>query len=387
MVEDLTYKQHVAAATISGNLFDGIGAGPVGTAVGGEYRKEIGDVTHGDIPNYTDYAFTYGLDYGGSIEVIEGFGELNVPVMANSPFFELLEVNGAVRWTKNTAKNAYTNEYKSTEAVSYKLSAYLGNRRRRAACAVRARAISVRRASANCSCAMCRAKKVHRSASSTTRGYATIGNDDPTPILAGGSFALAPEKADTTTAGVVFRPSNSFPGLSLSVDWYQIEVRPTRWARSAGSGSSICATGSICFCERLTFGITDQDITFIDARQVNISNADRSGLRFRSRLHAAPVRHLDSLGGSLNLRLLANHQYDLKNQFDPSAPIVDFAGQTGPVLVRRQFQLRPGMGAQRPSSAYDSGPFNATLSVRRISEGIYNVERKGPEDEGYAGRA
>ena len=33
--------------------------------------------------------------------------------------------------------------------------------------------------------------------------------------------------------------------------------------------------------------------------------------------------------------------------------------------------------------SYDSGPFNVTGSMRRISAGIYNVERVGPEDAGF----
>jgi iron complex outermembrane receptor protein len=33
--------------------------------------------------------------------------------------------------------------------------------------------------------------------------------------------------------------------------------------------------------------------------------------------------------------------------------------------------------------SYDNGGFNATVSARRINSGIYNVERIGPEDEGY----
>src|SRR5690606_20495881 len=84
--------------------------------------SEEGDVTHGDIPNYTDYAFTFGLDYGGSIKVLEGFAELNVPVLRDSAIGELLEFNGAIRWTRNKAADAYTDEERKSEATSYKIS-------------------------------------------------------------------------------------------------------------------------------------------------------------------------------------------------------------------------------------------------------------------------
>ncbi|HEX9805851.1 MAG TPA: TonB-dependent receptor plug domain-containing protein, partial [Alteraurantiacibacter sp.] len=121
VVEDFIYDQHVIAATINGTLFEGW-AGPIGAAAGAEYRSESGDVTHGDIPNYTDYAFTFGLDYGGSIEVIEAFGEVNVPVFRDSAIGESFDLNGAVRWTQNKASNSYTNEETKNEAVSWKIS-------------------------------------------------------------------------------------------------------------------------------------------------------------------------------------------------------------------------------------------------------------------------
>ncbi|MEG3151369.1 hypothetical protein U1769_15855 [Sphingomonas sp. ZT3P38] len=47
----------------------------------------------------------------------------------------------------------------------------------------------------------------------------SAGGDDPTPILGGGSFALTPEKADTTTLGAVFAP-RFLRNLKLSADWY-----------------------------------------------------------------------------------------------------------------------------------------------------------------------
>jgi iron complex outermembrane receptor protein len=372
VVEDLIYTQNVAAATISGDLFDGFGAGPVGTAVGVEYRKESGDVTHGNIPNYTDYAFTYGLDYGGSIEVIEGFGELNVPVISGSPFFELLEFNGAARWTRNTAENSYTNEKQTTEEISYKLSGIweigaglrLRGSRSRDIRAPGFRELFVRNVPTEEGSSL---------GIVDNPDIATVGNDDPTPILAGGSFALTPEKADTTTAGIVFRPE-FIPGLRLSADWYQIEVQDAIGTLGGQRIVDFCNQYDL-FCDRITFA-SPTNITFIDARQVNLSNVTVRGFDFEADYT------IGLPAGTLNVRLLANHQYDVRYQIDPSAPVIDFAGQTGPVQVGGNFNPSPEW-VFNGFLTYDTGPFNATVSVRRISEGIYNVERKGPEDEGY----
>ena len=90
-----TYKQDVAAANLRGDLFDGFGAGPVKLATGVEWRREHGNVTHNlaNQPWYTDYFLSYGLDYGGTTEVLEGYGELNVPVFQDSPVGKYLELD------------------------------------------------------------------------------------------------------------------------------------------------------------------------------------------------------------------------------------------------------------------------------------------------------
>jgi iron complex outermembrane receptor protein len=388
VVEDFIYDQHVAAVSVNGTLFDGW-AGPIGAAAGAEYRSEGGDVTHGDIPNYTDYAFTFGLDYGGEIEVIETFGELNVPVFRNLPIGELFELNGAVRWSKNTATNSYTSEKTSTEAVSWKVSGIYeigGGLRLRGSRSRDIRAAGFR-------------ELFERNAPSeegSTLGIvdnpdrAPNANDDATPILNGGSFALEPEKADTTTLGVVFRP-DFVPGLRLSVDWYQIELKDAVSILSAQTIVDFCEDYSL-FCDRITrdadtgvaFGLPgDGGITFIDARRVNLGSVAIRGFDFELdyRLQLSDISQ--SLGdGRLGLRLLANHQYDQVVQPDPSVESRDFAGQTGPVLGGGNLSPTPDW-MFTGFLTYDNGGFNATLSMRRINSGIYNIDRIGPDDPRY----
>jgi outer membrane receptor protein involved in Fe transport len=388
VVEDFVYSQHVAAASVNGTLFDGW-AGPIGAAAGAEYRSEGGDVTHGDIPNYTDYAFTFGLDYGGDIEVFEAFGELNVPLLRDSPIGELLEVNGAARWSKNTATNSYTDEETSNEAVSWKLSGIYeigGGIRLRGSRSRDIRAAGFR-------------ELFERNAPSeegSTLGIvnspdrAPNANDDATPILNGGSFALEPEKADTTTAGIVFQPE-FVPGLRLSADWYQIELEDAVSILGAQTIVDFCEDYTL-FCDRITRGPDtgvafgqpgDGGITFVDARRVNLGSVTVRGFDFELdyRLNLADVSQ--ALGdGRLGLRLLANHQYDQVVQPDPSVESRDFAGQTGPVFGGGNLSPTPDWMFSGFLS-YDNGGFNTTLSMRKINSGIYNIDRIGPDDPGY----
>lgn len=380
VVEDFVYDQHVIAASINGTLLEGW-AGPIGAAVGAEYRSESGDVTHGDIPNYTDYAFTFGLDYGGSIEVIEAFGEVNVPVFRDSPIGEFFDLNGAVRWTQNKASNSYTNEETKNEAVSWKISGIYeigGGVRLRGS-----RSRDIRDAGF---------RELFQRNVPTEEG-STLGivdnpnipgspgvGDDPTPILNGGSFALEPEKADTITAGIVFQPE-FVPGLRLSADWYQIELNDAVTILGGQRIVDFCFDFDL-FCDRITFAAPN-DITFVDARQVNLGNMTVRGFDFELdyRLHLADVSQV--LGsGVLGVRLLANHQYDFEVQADPTVPVVDFAGQTGPIQGGADFNPSPEW-IWSGFLTYDNGGFNTTLSMRKVGSGIYDVERIGPEDPGY----
>jgi outer membrane receptor protein involved in Fe transport len=380
--EDFNYRQHVLAGSVQGTVYEGWGAGPISAAGGIDYRSEGGDVTHGDIPFYNDFAFTFGLDYSGDITVLEGFTELNVPVFADFALGDLLELNGAVRYTRNHAVNNDTDEKKTSEAVSWKISGIyditdglrLRGSRSRDIRAAGFRELFLR--------------NVPTESGSTSGivenpwlpGTPPIG-DDPTPILNGGSFALSPEKADTTTAGVVLQPS-FIPGLRLSADWYQIEVNDAVSTLGGNRIVEFCDDFDL-FCDRITFAAADRmDITFIDARQVNLASLEVRGFDFEA-AYAMQLSDIDAgWGGSLSGRLLVNHQYDFIVQANPTATAVDYAGQSGPVADGGDFNPSPPW-VWNAFLTYDNDGFNVTASWRRLSGGIYRVDRIGPEDPGY----
>src|SRR5690606_29584411 len=199
----------------------GWGAGAIGAAIGAEYRTESGTVTHGDVPYYNQFAFTFGQDFGGDIEVLEGFAEVNVPVLRNRPGAQLLELNGAVRHTRNSNEDGITGDSKSTDITSWKLSALYDPVTWLRLRGTRSRDI---RAAGF--------RELYNKAVPTEEGTAQgrVNNPfdsnavDPTPILGGGDFALTPEIADTTTIGLVLTPGGFAEGLRFSADWYEIKI-------------------------------------------------------------------------------------------------------------------------------------------------------------------
>jgi len=336
VLEDFLFTQHVFAADINGTVVEGW-AGDISAAAGIEYRSEEGDVTHGDIPNYTDYAFTFGLDYGGTIKVLETFAEVNVPVLRDVPFAELFELNGAVRWTRNEAADAFTSEEKSSEAVSYKLSGIWeigGGVRLRASRSRDIRAAGFREL-------FQRNVPTEEGSSLGIVDNLNIpgsGNDDPTPILNGGSFSLSPEKADTTTAGIVFRPE-FVPGLRISADWYQIELEEAVSILTGQRIVDFCDEFDL-FCDRITFA-SPTNITFIDARRVNLGSIKVRGFDFEIDYRMPLNQFFPDAGGTLGIRLLANNQYDLLVQPNSTVPALDYAGQTGPIQGGGNFNPAP----------------------------------------------
>ena len=69
----------------------------------------------------------------------------------------------------------------------------------------------------------------------------------------GGNVHLQPEIADTYTFGVVFRP-DYIPGLSASLDYYDIDIRNTIEALAASTVIQGCATGTTAFCSLIHRG-------------------------------------------------------------------------------------------------------------------------------------
>ncbi len=98
-----TLDEEVSRATFDGDLFSGFGAGPVKASFGVEARRNTAERHPRPCRSafYDEYFLSYGLDYAGKISVVEGYGEVNVPVLKDLPFAKYLEFDGAIRETNN----------------------------------------------------------------------------------------------------------------------------------------------------------------------------------------------------------------------------------------------------------------------------------------------
>jgi iron complex outermembrane receptor protein len=93
------YTQTLANGTLSGDLFE-LPAGPVGVALGFEWRKEEIDDTPGfNARNNNYWGSTTAGRTAGEDTVRELFGEASVPILRGWRLAESLTVDGSYRWT------------------------------------------------------------------------------------------------------------------------------------------------------------------------------------------------------------------------------------------------------------------------------------------------
>lgn len=94
-------------ANLTGDLFD-LPAGPVGIAVGYEHRYQFGSFTPDPIIQAGLGADIPAQAAAGSYSTDEFYGELRVPILKDTPFFQLLEADGAVRHSKYSTSGSST---------------------------------------------------------------------------------------------------------------------------------------------------------------------------------------------------------------------------------------------------------------------------------------
>lgn len=381
LVEYSTLKQQVLSANVGGELFDGFGAGAVKASFGAEARRDTADVTH-DLANqpwYNDYFLSYGLDYAGKVSVLEGYGEVNVPVLKDAPLAKYLEFDAAIRETKNknedeTTGSATNGDTVNHDIASWKLSSIWDLTdwfRLRATRSRDVRAAGFR--------------ELYESYAVSAGGpFGTITNpvnqqSQVVTALTGGNINLEPEKADTTTVGFVFAPkSGALERFQFSADWYRIvlnePISGPPFALGVQNIVNLCYGGQQAFCDRITFGTPGDfsTISTINNTAVNLGGFETRGVDFETS-YFLPLQNLSSgLRGNLSFRLLTSLLYDMTIDAGLGSAPVNYAGQSGPTAAFGGFNTSPRWQSNL-FVTYGNGPFSATVQARYVGRGKYQA--------------
>ncbi len=378
-------KQHVAEVSASGEVWQGLGAGPVSMAVGAHYRRESVDqlvqasqgnpaadpfarpvpandpllgirgTPAGAVNNAVEFQFSKVPFLRGAFDVKELFAETLVPLLAEKPLVQQLNFNAAVRWASYGGSGSIWSYKAGMDAEMNRQFRLRGTYSR-----------DVRAANLG--------ERFDRTGgSATVTDYGIVNPNGSSPsypvtIVQGGNPNVAPEKADTFTVGAVFRPT-WLDGFDASVDWLSVTVK--------GSIESFTAQQIIDACYRL--GNTDQcqyidrsgdngTIFIVNQTVQNVSKANISGVDFE--VGYSHGVHILGGGERIGARLFAS--YLRENSTTSSNGVkTDRGGETG------NYTTTTSIGLPRwkltANLNYARGPFGAFLQARYIGSGVLSA--------------
>lgn len=314
-------KMEMVAGSVQGDIFD-LPAGAVSVAAGIEYRRQQLNMISNSDPSLvldqtalrastTQTRFAQS-NFGvakGRVEVKELFGEVAVPILADKPYAQKLELNAAGRLTDySTSGNVQTWKvgavWAPSDAVRFRLT--------------RSRDI--------------RAPSLFELFAGTQQSAALI-NDPHTNVsgsfrqYTGGNPNLRPEIGDTLSVGVVLQPT-FVPGFSISVDYYNIRIKDAVNTQSAFDILNGCeasgGTSQACSLITRPNGFADRSPgnfpTRIDVLSQNIAFLKTSGID-------VDMSYRRDVGpGRLDLRVFATWVRNFEQQTNSLAPVYDYAG-------------------------------------------------------------
>lgn len=276
------FEQIRAAVNLTGTLFE-LPGGPVGVAVGAEYRKDTGNSVPDDAKQRGEIiGFNASQPIAGTIDVKEVYGEIRLPVLGGDGFPDLLAFEAGARYSDYSSVGTLFNYKLAVEFAPFEAIRF------RAAYNRAARAPSVfelfqngdqgfpsysdpcNQLNAARNTAFCQAQFTAAGANPTlVTGFAQ--NNQQVQAFAFGNPGLSEEGAETYTVGAVIQPSN-FPlgDFSLTVDYYNIKLEDRIAAQGAQFFINQCYNQQLqTACDRIVRSSVDGQITSVNTTLVN----------------------------------------------------------------------------------------------------------------------
>jgi len=293
-------------------------AGPA-INVGLEYRKEGLDFSVDQAFSTGDLAGQGGptLPVSGEFDVKEIFGEIQLPLVSDRPFFHELELRAGYRYSEyQVADNTFdTNTYKlEGEFAPIRDIRFRASYNR----AVRAPNVvelfSTQQIALTGSTDPCAGPAVNGLVNGFTAAQcartgvsaARFGNIIANPAeqyngFIGGNPNLTPEKADSFTVGVVLQPS-FLPRFALTVDLFDIELEEAIGTIGYDTIINQCiTTGDPFFCSRINRAPNTESL-FLGNGFITDLNTNVGGIKTRgvdvNASYSTPIGALGNLGFS-----------------------------------------------------------------------------------------
>jgi len=322
--------QHFFAASASGEPFD-LWAGAVSLAGGFEWRREAVDDL--DVASYCPRCIPRVYSAGnyqgtvGKYTVAEGFLETVIPLAKDEEWARLLDFNGAVRFT-DYSTSGFVVTWKA--GLTY---APVDEVRLRAT-----RSRDIRAGNLG--------ELYNKGGGGQSPGLIDPfrGNEVVSYLNSTrGNPLLEPEKADTTSAGIVYQPE-WLAGFSASVDFYDINIKGASATVGGQELVDRCFAGETVLCSAIirnapAAGQTLGTIRVVDSAPFNLAALHQRGWDIETGYTTTLDQLVDSWSGELTLRAIGTHVvYSRRN--DGRNPVTDAAGTNssqGPLSWRWLF--------------------------------------------------
>jgi iron complex outermembrane receptor protein len=250
-------------ATPSGVLLETLGVVPVGSrglvedhllpggaAANPNGIRNVPTGFRGDA-NSSSVTFSSLRAIEGGYDVRDVFGELNIPIVTDAAWANQFDISTALRWADYSG--------------SGEIWAWKAGFNWQVTDAVRLRATQSRDVRA----------ATLRERFDQTRGGVTV--NDPlnggapiaTASFSGGNPNVRPEEADTTTAGIVFQPTG-IDGLSVSFDWYSIDINDAIAQLASQAVVNRCVPTDQSLCEFVHRDPLNNSIVRVDNLFINL---------------------------------------------------------------------------------------------------------------------
>lgn len=365
-------EEFVASAFITGDssqLFE-LPGGPVGFAIGAEYRKETAFSAWDDLVKNDETFLNAIQDFKPpAFEVKEAFGELNVPILKDMSFAQELSLSAAARVSdyKGSAGTVWAYNlggvYAPIRAVRIRGSYSRSVRAPTQTDLFSPQSVNFDFLDDPCDVLNINSGSATRAANCAAAGipvgFANIpARTETLRFLTGGNPDLTVEKSDSYTLGAVIIPSQILPGFTLSVDYYKIKVKNLIATVGIQNIVDTCydaATLDNAFCElvfRQPNGFFNEDAAVLDA-PVNFAAQKTSGIDVDIAYNHSfgPVR--------LDLRAIGSYiinRTNFLNVLDPTEP------------DRQKSELGDPAYEGQLSATLDFGTFDVGYKVRYIGE-------------------
>jgi iron complex outermembrane receptor protein len=248
------YEQQYGGFSINGdtaNLFS-LPAGPIGFAVGAEYRaEEFAFLPSQDLATGNLTGFNASPPVSGRFDVYEGYAELLVPLLKDLPLIKALDLELAGRTSDYTGQPHPVKTWKV--AGSWKVFDDLMLRASYNK-AIRAPSIGdlyapqsngFPTATDPCSARGAPSAAIRQACINSGVAASVVGlinANQQTQTLSGGNPNLRPEEGKTFTAGFAYTPS-WLPGFSMTADYFDIKINDAI-ASFGGSASNVM---NVCY--------------------------------------------------------------------------------------------------------------------------------------------